>query len=541
MQSDLLLRAEQLAYELPTRSLFSQVQLTLRSPDRVALVGPNGAGKSTLLKVLAGQMAPSQGSVEWYGSVYYVPQVDTLALPDPMPSVLEFVAGQREDWWVVQQTLEETLSTGLDWSLPLDCLSGGERLKLHLAIALAAQPDGLLLDEPTNHLDLATLEVLRRAIAQFPGAVLLVSHNPLFLDQTVSQVWELQPTGLQRYSGTYSDYRAQKATEHQAALRTHETARKELQRATTSALKEQQRAAQASRQGQQQFLKGSMDRCMRGGFANWASGSSGRASQRHAAAVTEAQQQVASTKVFVPKATSVQLQAVSPKRRQLLHLEGGRLHVGDRLLLRDLRLQCQTGDRLMLSGANGTGKSTLVQALRSRFAGEPALELQAEILTVSPAASVVYLDQHYGFVDRQKTLLENLQGVNPSLSYQQVRQQLGHFLFWGDRVHQRGGDLSGGELARLAIAMISVAAIDLLILDEPTNNLDAETVDQMVESLNRFGGALWVISHNLDFLCRLRLTQVLHLQGQRIQALGPAPGDAAALYDQLQAVSQGER
>lgn len=145
----------------------------------------------------------------------------------------------------------------------------------------------------------------------------------------------------------------------------------------------------------------------------------------------------------------------------------------------------------------------------------------------------VYLDQTYELVNRQQTILQNMQAANPSLSYQLLRQQLGHFLFKYNDVHKSTSVLSGGELARLAIAMISISEIDLLILDEPTNNLDIETVEQMIVGINEYQGALWVISHDLDFLNRINITQSYKLSNQALQFTSYLPSTPQQYYQEL--------
>lgn len=147
----------------------------------------------------------------------------------------------------------------------------------------------------------------------------------------------------------------------------------------------------------------------------------------------------------------------------------------------------------------------------------------------------VYLDQTYELVNREQTILENIQAANPNLSYQLLRQQLGHFLFKNDEVNKRASVLSGGELARLAIAIVSISEIDLLILDEPTNNLDIETVEQMVEGINEYQGALWVISHDLDFLSRIDITQAFKLSPRlrTLQMTAHLPEETEQYYQEL--------
>ncbi|WP_016872718.1 ATP-binding cassette domain-containing protein [Chlorogloeopsis fritschii PCC 9212] len=185
---------------------------------------------------------------------------------------------------------------------------------------------------------------------------------------------------------------------------------------------------------------------------------------------------------------------------------------------------------MAIAGANGSGKSSLAKAILD--SSEEAFFESGEVL-LSPTMKAVYLDQTYALINREKTILENMQAANSNLNYQLLRQQLGHFLFKYDDVNKSASVLSGGELARLALAIISISEIDLLILDEPTNNLDIETVEQVVEGINEYQGALWVISHDLDFLSRINITKAFKLSQQAIQMTRYLPKESEQYYQEL--------
>ncbi len=509
-----------------TETLFNHVQVSIAATDRIALVGRNGIGKSTFLQILAGLKEPSQGVVNRNSSVYYLPQISTLQYQNPV-SVLDVMSSAYEEWWQVEEILDSQFGTKLDLSLPINSLSGGELTKLFLAIGLAQKPQLLLLDEPTNHMDYLALEQLRQCLTHFEGAFVIVSHKPFFLDQVVQTTWELTPTGVNIYGGNFSAYRSQKQIEREAALRTHEVARKELKRAKASALQEQKRAAQSRQQGQR--LAGSMPKIVAGAKQRKAEVTAGIAKQKHEAAVAKAVQKVSDTKVKTTKAAQIQLEETSQKRRQLIWIDAANLKLGDRTLIEDIQLQIRVGDRIAVAGGNGSGKSSLVKAIL----GLDAARLTAGEWSLAANLKAVYLDQTYALVQRHRTVLENLQDANPDLPYQLLRQQLGHFLFFNDQVYKPAAVLSGGELARLAIAILSVAELDLLVLDEPTNNLDIETVDYLVKAINSYQGALWVISHDLDFLSQIQITQALKLFGQRLQPMSYLPHETEAYYQEL--------
>jgi ATPase subunit of ABC transporter with duplicated ATPase domains len=544
-QKFLLLRAENLAYQATAeRSLFQNIHLSIEQGDRIALVGANGIGKSTLLKILANQLQPHQGSVQQAGAVYYLPQISTLQHPVQPPTVLDFLNDSAEEWWQITELLETRFQTTLDLSRSIVGLSGGELTRLSLAIGLAHSPDLLLLDEPTNHLDYAALEVLRQFLQTFEGAFVIVSHKPFFLDQVVQTTWELTPTGLEVYGGNFSHYRLQKEAQRAAAIRAHEVARKTLKRVQSAAMQEQQRSARSRKNGRQKFLQGSVDRMAAGLIKTRAETSTGLAKRKHEAAVESALQKVAETHVKTHKTTQIQLEERSQKRRNLVEIEESHLWVGDRELIHGIQLRIGSGDRIAIAGANGSGKSSLVQAIldlpqppisQSPVSQPPVLQSPAlrGKVQLAPSLKVLYLDQTYALIQRQQTILDNMRSANPDLDYQLIRQQLGHFLFFNDEVHKLAGVLSGGELARLAIAMLSISDVDLLILDEPTNNLDIETVRQIVQALNEYEGALWVISHDLDFLSRIEITHSFQVTQNRLQQTTYLPGQPELYYQEL--------
>ncbi len=534
------LLADGLTYQLPPdRTLFRGLRVSLFAGDalqdgrgdRVALVGANGIGKSTLLQILAGKIRPTAGSVQRHGSVYYLPQISTLRSQIKHETLLEFLSTVSEEWWTIVHLLETQFHTRLDLSLPIAHLSGGELTKLFLAIGFAQTPDVLLLDEPTNHMDYLALENLQQLLNQFKGALVIVSHKPFFLDQVVQKTWELTPEGVTVYGGNFSFYRMQKQMELEAQQRSHEIARKELKRAQSIAMQEQMRAARSHKHGRQQFLNGSMDRAAAGSLKRKAEVTAGKQKQSHEAAIAEAAETVATTKVRTHKTTNIQLEQRSNKHKNLIDIQGANLWVDDRQLITEIQFQILSGDRIAISGVNGSGKSSLAKAvLQSRHT---SAALKSGQILYSPDMRMVYLDQTYALVDRKLTIVENLQVANPELSYQQVRQQLGHFLFFNRDVEKSASVLSGGELARLALAMISVAKIDLLILDEPTNNLDITTVNQIIDAVNEYQGALWVISHDLDFLSQIQITRAFHVNHQGLQRMTYLPNEANQYYQEL--------
>lgn len=521
--------AANLTYELPPdRTLFTNVQVSVQDGDRIALVGANGVGKSTLLQILAGQLQPTSGNVQRRGSVYYLPQISTMRQSIIHKTVLEVLAAITDEWWTITNWLEAEFNTIIDVSVDVNHLSGGELTQLFLAIAFAQNPTVLLLDEPTNHLDYFALEVLHQLLQQFAGAVVVVSHKPVFLDQVIHTVWELTMDGLSVFGGNFSSYREQKQMESEAKLRSHEVVRKELKQAQASALQEQKRAVQSQRNGRLQA--GSLPKIVAGTKQRRAEATAGKLKQKHESAIADATQKVVETKIRTSKIACIHLEERNQKHRNLIEINNASLCIGNQLLIKNLQFRLMAGDRVAIAGKNGSGKSSLIKAILRR--SDPAFLTSGEVL-MSPNLKAVYLDQSYELVDRHQTVLENMQTANPTLSYQLLRQQLGHFLFVNQSVAKVAALLSGGELARLALAMISISQIDWLILDEPTNNLDIPTVDQMVDALNHYHGALLVISHDLDFLNRIQINCAFRIANQRLQPMNVLPEESDQYYQEL--------
>jgi ATPase subunit of ABC transporter with duplicated ATPase domains len=535
MPRQALLSAYDLTYEFAIgKTLFRGVNVAIERGDKIALIGANGVGKSTLLKILAQQIEPTWGSLISDGSIYYLPQISGINPEIRDNTVVDFLSSISDEWWEISNTLESRLETSLDLSVKVGSLSGGELTKLFLAIGLCQEPEILLLDEPTNHMDFLALENLKILLNEFSGAFVIVSHKPFFLDRVVNKTWELTPGELNVYGGNFSLYKEQKETELQATLREHEVAKKELKRAREAAQREQQRAARSRKEGRLQAHDGSMGKAAQDYFANRASSSAGKASTNHQVAIAKATQKLEASKIRKNKVTNIRLEeGASKKGRNLIDIQGANLKIGNQSLIDDISLHVVYGDRVVISGSNGSGKSSLIKAILGIGDETSPILLESGEVLVSQGMKVVYLDQNYDLLDRNKTVLGNMQAANSSLDYQLLRQQLGNFLFLNDEVNKSASVLSGGELARLALAIVGISEIDLLVLDEPTNNLDIETVEQIVEALDEYQGALLVISHDLNFLSRINITKALKLKDKVLQATAYLPRETEQYYQEL--------
>lgn len=492
-----------ISYQLPTgESLLDNISLSINPGDRIALVGRNGVGKSTLLKIIDGQLTPTNGLIQKEGDAAYVPQV-TLEMSSSNISLMDYLSKADEDWWNIVEAYERVFGDfSFDPTREINKLSGGELVKVNIAYAIGCNPGILLLDEPTNHLDSKSRESLKKFLETYDGGVVIVSHDPVFLDQVVDKVWELEDTHVKVYGGNYKEYREQKQTQIESKGRQHEVAQKEIEKINRSIAKEQQRAARSHHQSKVMAGDRSMPNISKGYFAEKAGQSAGRIGRQLEKRKEEIKKRVDETIIKTPKKVRVNLhESDSRKGKRLFLLNDDTLIVGGKTLIDNINFELAIGNRVCISGENGSGKTTFLKHLTEN----------------SPEIKYLYLSQNYDNVDPNKSLLENIFIANPGITLQQARQTLGNFLFRDKyTVDKKASMLSGGEIAKLSLAMACVSPVDLLILDEPTNNLDIETLEMVADSLAEFRGAILIVSHNQYFLKKLKIKQTYTIRNRQL-------------------------
>ena len=474
------------------RLLLSDVDLALHAGHRVGVVGRNGAGKSSLFAALLGQIEPDRGDLDLPGKarIAWVAQ-ETPHLPDP---ALDFVmsgdtalhaavraereAMAREDWEAVADAhhrLAELngydadaraakLMHGLGFptathDTPVSDFSGGWRVRLNVARALMTPSDLLLLDEPTNHLDLDAVVWLEDWLKRYDGTLLVISHDREFLDNVTTHILHLHEGKAKLYAGNYTAFERQRA-EH---LR-------------------QQQIAFDKEQVERAHLQSFIDRFK--AKASKAKQAQSRMKRLAKLAGTEA--------VRVERGVSITLPEPAKLPTSLLrlnHVDAG--YGRDAVILHDVRFGLEAGDRIGLLGVNGAGKSTLVKTL----VGE--LPLLAGERTAHPDLRIGYFAQHT--VDTLKkgtSPIDHLRELAPGGTHQDFRNFLGQWQFPGDRAFEAIDSFSGGEKARLALALLAWNRPNLLLLDEPTNHLDLEMREALAEALSDFDGAIVMVSHD---------------------------------------------
>lgn len=532
------LAASALGFAWPDgRSVFDGLNLTV-PPGRTGLVGVNGTGKSTLLRLLAGQLRPARGSVTVGGSLAYLPQdatLDTalrvdqaLGIAERRAALLAIESGDPDprhfdavgdDWDIEERTVATLGSLGLG-SVGLDRtvgeLSGGETILLRLAALLLARPDVLLLDEPTNNLDLFARRRLYAAVDNWNGGgggrgiLLVVSHDRELLER-VDRIAELRtgpaalsgsaPGEVAWFGGGWSAYQEAVAAQQEAAHRALSTADADLRKQKRELEEAEMKSARRARAGRQAAASGKYPPIVAGNKRRAAQVSAGKMKGLHEDRLQDARdrREQAADAIRADAEIRVDLPhtAVHPGRTVLtldgLTLAHGTLHEAD--------LSLHGPERVALVGRNGAGKTTLLRTVAG---------------TLAPAAGSVkahvplrFLPQRLDILDEAASVVENTARLAPELTGNEIRAQLARFLFRGARADQPIRTLSGGERFRAALAatMLAAPAPQLLLFDEPTNNLDAASVRQLTAALESYRGALVVASHDLPFLAGLGITR----------------------------------
>ncbi|MCX4850976.1 ABC-F family ATP-binding cassette domain-containing protein [Streptomyces sp. NBC_00893] len=492
---------------------------------RVGLVGNNGAGKSTLLRLLAGQLRPSQGSVTVSGSLAHLPQnitLDTTLRVDRALGIAERREALRaieagdvdekhfetigDDWDVEERALATLGSLGLggvELDRTVGQLSGGETVLLRLAALLLERPDVLLLDEPTNNLDVVARRRLYEAVDSWRSGVLVVVSHDRELLERVDRIAELRTGSVNWYGGGWSAYEEAVAAEQEAAGRMLRAAEADVRRQKRELEETHLKLARRQKNGRKAEADGGLPKILAGRRKRSAQESAGRLRGVHEERLGEARERREEAADAVRDDAEIRVSlphTAVPTGRTVLSLHGLRPRFGR---LREGSLQVNGPERIALVGRNGAGKTTLLRTLTGELA-----PLSGEARTFVP---VRFLPQRLDVLDEELSVAANVARTAPGVTDNQIRAQLARFLFQGKRAEQPAGTLSGGERFRAALAatMLATPAPQLLMLDEPTNNLDIASVRQLTGALDSYEGALLIASHDLAFLGSVGITRWL--------------------------------
>lgn len=519
--------------------LFKDIKLTVKKGDKTAVVGINGSGKSTLLKILTGEIPLEEGDIIIDCKPYYVPQID-LAVNQENFHIYEYIQAFYEDWWEIPSETERLFGLKINTDALAKTLSGGELMKLNLAIALKHNPDVLILDEPTNHLDVKSINALIEFIKSPTNdkfTYVIVSHDVFFINSVINKIWELDKATITAYGGNYDFYIQQKELQLNGLKKQYDVAKSQLERAKETEQKEIEKKAHKANQAKREFIKGSMSK------TDYSEGKNNSGNSLHTiSAQLEKLKEQAEEDLDTFETEERKLAFMNIKNtkesvgRTIFEIKDGKLSVAEKKLLSEINLRVVYGDRLVIAGDNGTGKTTLIKALLAQGAGlknAEHLKLEGEVY-VGEELAWVYIDQNYSLIKPDLDLVQNLMSYNATITEDIAKEQLGKFKFrTRAELNKLGKNLSGGEMVRLVMAMITSNPVDLLIMDEPTNNLDVATVEVLIKSINFYKGALIVISHNIDFLHRIGIKSAFLIKNKKLTVLNADPSNKEVFYHAL--------
>ncbi len=522
----ILLQINQLSKYFGADPILSNIKLEVQTRDKIALVGRNGAGKSTLLKIISGAMSYDSGEIikPKDVSIGYLAQntglesqlsiwhemnlvfkhlksmeIEMRDLEQRMATVDPSSEAQRfeqllKEYDTLQVTFKEeggyqyeadirSVLHGLGFSsfdpeTKISSLSGGQRTRLALGKLLLTKPDLLILDEPTNHLDIETLTWLEQYLQNYPGAILIVSHDRYFLDKIVNQVYEISRKTSTRYIGNYSNYLQQKAENYEKEVKSFERQQEEVAK-----LKDfiQRNLARASTTKLAQSRRKKLEKM-----------------------------EIMSKPLGDEKSASFQFDIERQSGNDVLKATDISVSYDQQHpIISNISFSISRGDSIALVGPNGIGKSTLLKSIVQK------LDALTGSFSLGSHVQIGYYDQQQADLTSNKRVLDELWDEYPQKTEKEIRTVLGNFLFSGDDVLKPVSTLSGGEKARLALSKLMLQRANFLILDEPTNHLDLDSKEILENALIDFPGTILFVSHDRYFINRIA-TKVFELSSHTI-------------------------
>lgn len=508
----ILLQLNDITKSFDGDDIFNNVDLEVKTGERIGIVGRNGAGKSTLMKIIAGVEDYDSGHISKIKNLKmgYLTQQMTLntnqtviaEMTKPFEHIKEMQEQMKfETDWLAKHAEEydtdeykahiaryesisnqfeqqegyqyeskiKTVLHGLnftedDFNRPINDFSGGQKTRLSLAQMLLNEPDLLLLDEPTNHLDMETTQWLESYLNYFKGAIIIISHDRYFLDKIVNQIYDVALGDVQHYVGNYGQFIEQRDKYYQKKMQEYESQQAEIKKLET-------------------FVEKNIARASTSGMAK---------SRRKMLEKIE----LINKPILDAKSANIEFDFERNTGNDVFHIKN--LAIGyDEPITSNINLEITKGDHIAIIGPNGIGKSTLIKTIAER---QP--KISGDIIK-GANLKIGYYDQKQAEFKSTKSILDYIWDQYPTMNEKDVRAVLGRFLFVQDDVKKVINDLSGGEKARLQLALLMLERNNVLILDEPTNHLDIDSKEMLEQALLNFDGTLLFVSHDRYFINQL--------------------------------------
>lgn len=533
LPKEIMLILQNLSYIHPNKELlFDNINLTINDHDKIALIGNNGVGKSTLLKLIAGGIQASSGKFSIDASPYYVPQVfgqynhltiaQALGIENKLNALKEIIAGVvtesnlnlLDDDWEIEERCKEAFNY---WQLPglvltqkMETLSGGEKTKIFLSGISIHQSEFVLLDEPSNHLDTASRQTLYDFICSTPYTLLVVSHDRKLLN-FLNTVCELNNKGLTIYGGNYDFYEEQKQIEnsalHQHVKSKEKTLRKAKEREQETIARQQKLDARGKRKQE----KAGVARIMMNTLRNSAEKTTSKIKSVHTEKIEGISHQLQELRSALPEIDKMKFgfhNSGLHKGKIVFKANGVNYTYQQQLLWsKNLDVEIASGERVAIKGLNGSGKTTLIKILLGKLEPGTGAVYRAD-------NKWVYIDQDYSLINDKLTVYEQAWQFNTfALQEHEIKIRLNRFLFTKENWDKSCSLLSGGERMRLILCCLTInnQSPDIIILDEPTNNLDIQNIEILTAAINEYQGKLIVVSHDEYFLEQVNIRQVIEL------------------------------
>lgn len=527
-----MLILQNISYTHPNKDLlFSDINLAVNNHEKTALIGNNGAGKSTLLKIIAKELQPSNGQVSVETEPYFVPQIfgqfnhltiaEALKIDKKLNALKEILNGNTSeenfnllnDDWTIEDRCNDALQawqlTDLDLSQKMEALSGGQKTKVFLAGISIHQPELILLDEPSNHLDIASRQVLYDFIQTTKSTLIVVSHDRKLLN-LLDTVCELSKHGIKVYGGNYDFYKEQKQIENNALSQDIQSKEKALRKAKEKERETLERQQKLDNRGKGRQEKAGVARIMMNTLRNSAENSTSKLKNVHSEKIGGISRDLQELRSSLPDIDKMKFgfdNSALHKGKILFTATNINFAYAQPLWTENLNFQITSGERIALKGQNGSGKTTFIRLILG--------DIETQTGTIYRADNEsVYIDQDYSLLDNKLKVYEQAQQFNTSaLQEHEIKIRLNRFLFTKEDWDKPCRALSGGERMRLLLCCLTInsKSPDIIIFDEPTNNLDIQNVAILTTAINEYQGTLIVVSHDETFLEQINIERTIEL------------------------------